>query len=66
VILRRNIRFRSTLYEKEDNNWKYKISSYDKARIIAAEIIDLIKNRHKMNIEFNENINGIITIITKK
>jgi hypothetical protein len=53
------------LYEKENNTWKDKISSYDKVRMLPIEIIDLIKN-HKMNINFNKNINGMITIIAEK
>jgi hypothetical protein len=54
------------LYEKENNKWNYKISSYGKVRITTAEMIDLIKNNYKMKIEFNKNINGMITIIAEK
>jgi 2-polyprenyl-3-methyl-5-hydroxy-6-metoxy-1,4-benzoquinol methylase len=53
------------LYEFNGKSWEQKISSYNKVRISASEVIDLL-NAKGMRIRFNEPVNRLVTIIAQK
>jgi len=53
------------LYEKTENGWNQKVSSYRKVRITPKEIAEMLEN-NGMKITFNESINRMQTTIAKK
>ena len=53
------------LYEKTENGWNQKVSSYRKVRITPKEIAEMIEN-NGMKITFNESINRMQTTIAEK
>ncbi len=53
------------LYEKTENGWIQKISSYCKVRIRPSEIIQMIEN-NGMKVTFNESLNRMQTIIAER
>jgi len=53
------------LYEKTENGWNQKVSSYRKVRITPNEIAEMIEN-NGMKITFNESINRMQTTIAEK
>ena len=52
------------LYEKTDNGWNQKVSSYKKVRISTNEVLNYLKE-NGMTITYNESINRMQTIIAK-
>ena len=53
------------LYEKTENGWIQKVSSYRKVRITPKEIAEMLEN-NGMKITFNESNNRMQTIIAEK
>ncbi|MEO5947547.1 MAG: methyltransferase domain-containing protein [Chitinophagaceae bacterium] len=53
------------LYEKTNDGWVQKISSYKKVRLITKEIIELLQ-KNNLKIEFNDIVNRLTTIIALK
>jgi 2-polyprenyl-3-methyl-5-hydroxy-6-metoxy-1,4-benzoquinol methylase len=53
------------LYERTDNVWKQKVSTYKKVRLLTNEIVEyLVANG--MTIKFNQIVNRLTTIIASK
>jgi 2-polyprenyl-3-methyl-5-hydroxy-6-metoxy-1,4-benzoquinol methylase len=59
------VRVTDLLYEKTDNNWTQRVSSYDKVRITTMEITDLIE-KSGMKIQLNKVINRMTNIYAIK
>lgn len=53
------------LYEYDGKNWQQKISTYNKFRISADEVVDLLESNN-MRIVYNKTTNGLVTIIAEK
>lgn len=53
------------LYEKTENGWSQKVSSYRKVRISPKEIAEMIEN-NGMKMTFNDSINRMQTTIAEK
>lgn len=59
------VRVTDILHEKENGNWKQKVSSYEKVRISKDIILKMLK-KTGFEITLNETINRMITIIAQK
>lgn len=53
------------LHEKTNDGWIQKVSSYKKVRLITNEIVELLQ-KNNFEIEFNDIVNRLTTIIAKK
>jgi SAM-dependent methyltransferase len=53
------------LYERTDDVWKQKVSSYKKVRLISNEIVEILEG-NGMTIKFNQPVNRMSTIIATK
>jgi SAM-dependent methyltransferase len=59
------VRVTDLLHEKTETGWKQKVSSYNKVRILTSEIVKRLEVSG-MEIQLNEVINGMSTIIAVK
>lgn len=59
------VRITDLLYERTQMGWRQKVSSYYKVRIVTQEIIKALKERG-MNIQLNQQIQGMTTVIAAK
>ena len=59
------VRVTDILYEKEDNDWQQKISSYEKVRISKNMILEMLIEKN-FDILMDDTINSMITIIGGK
>jgi 2-polyprenyl-3-methyl-5-hydroxy-6-metoxy-1,4-benzoquinol methylase len=62
---REKVKVTDLLYEKTENGWNQKVSSYRKVRIRPKEILEMIEN-NRMKMTFNKSINGMQTTIAEK
>lgn len=53
------------LYEKTNDSWKQKVSTYRKVRLLTSEIVNLIES-NGLIMSFNQIINRLTTIIATK
>lgn len=60
-----HVRVTDLLYEKENNEWKQKVSSYKKVRISNDCILEIL-TKNGFNIVFNSNLNRQEILVCKK
>lgn len=60
-----HVRVTDLLYEKQENEWKQKVSSYCKIRIPAAFVKNCLEQHH-VQIILENSVNGMVTLIGLK
>lgn len=60
-----SVRVTDLLYEKQQEMWVQKVSSYFKTRIFPQTVVSLL-NEYKFKILFNQPINRMVTIVAQK
>src|SRR5690606_31430902 len=53
------------LYERTNDGWKQKVSTYRKVRLVTSEIVDLLAS-NGLIVTFNQTISRLITIVAIK